>query len=199
MMSTTIGNVNNERLPLLLESLTSVPDVLFLRQAFIKMESSEKSVDLIVINRFNNHWNNTARDCTLPYMTRGVLGWIMPANNRSCAQIWSWTSCGFSRKVLPNSSHKWHRFTEQCFCLYIHFYKDAWEHVWLNHLTLWKKKKKLLLQPLCTVKSRSVIIPPFEINHNLHCAADDVITLLSLLLLLFVRTHIKKKKSGLKL
>lgn len=42
-MSTTIGNVNNERLPLLLKSLNSVPDVLFLRQAFIKMESSEKN------------------------------------------------------------------------------------------------------------------------------------------------------------
>lgn len=55
MTSTTIGTVNNECLPLLLKSLTPVPDVLFLRQAFIKMESSEKSVDLIVINRFNNH------------------------------------------------------------------------------------------------------------------------------------------------
>lgn len=114
-------------------------------------------------------------------MNNASKQWILHTN-------WSWTSCAFSLKVLRNISHKRHRFTEQCFCLYIHFYEDAWEHVWLNHLTL-GEKKQCIAPTLCSVSSRSVNRPPFEFNHNLHCAADDVIVII----IIIVCAHAYKK------
>lgn len=118
-------------------------------------------------------------------MNNASKQWILHTN-------WSWTSCAFSLKVLRNISHKRHRFTEQCFCLYIHFYEDAWEHVWLNHLTQGEKKKKnVLLQRY--VLYHLGLLRDLLLNSTTTSIAL-LMTLLLLSLLLFVRTHIKKSQ-----
>lgn len=191
-MSATIGTVNNERLPLLLESLTSVPDVLFLRQAFIKMESSEKSVDLIVINRFNNHWNNTARELHSALYD----SWSARMNNASKQSILR-TNLELNKlRFLSESASK--HFTQMAqihwtMFLFVYSFVQGCVGAWVTEsLDPGKKKKKgILLQTLCPVKSRSVIVPPCEFNHNLHYAADDVV----IIIIVIICAHAYYKKS----